>query len=191
MSAQGPLQLFEAKGAVAKRSDGGEVSDKLPGNHRQPQPSILGLFSRLRERIVGTRGISSAAYEILLFGSSASSLREDFNEPPPGEEEEPSLHTRNERHLDAIAFAMRRASDFDRANSLEALSEQLPSLGVISSGRLSGDRAIPLTAHAEVMALLLELSDGNTPLDALGPASIKMLAPATRQGPVGKTIANR
>ena len=190
MSAQGPLQLFKVKGAVAKRSEGGEVSDKLPYNHRQPQPSILGLISRLRERISAHVVISSAAYEILLFGSSASSLREDFNEPPPGEEE-PSLHTRNERRLDAIAFAMRRASDFDRANSLEALSEQLPSLGVISSGRLSGDRAIPLTAHAEVMALLLELSGGNTPSDALGPASIKMLAPATRQGPVGKIIANR
>ena len=191
MSAQGPLQLFEAKGAVAKRSDGGDVSDKLPGNHRQPQPSILGLFSRLRERISAHVVISSAAYEILLFGSSALSLREDFDESPPGKEEEPLLHTRNEQRLDAIALAMRRASDFDRANSLEALSEQLPSLGVISSGRLSGDRAFPLTAHAEVMALLLELSDGNTPLDALGPASIKMLAPATRQGPVGKTIANR
>ena len=135
--------------------------------------------------------ISSAAYEILLFGSSALSLREDFDESPPGKEEEPLLHTRNEQRLDAIPLAMRRASDFDQANSLEALSEQLPSLGVISSGRLSGDRAIPLTAHAEVMALLLELSGGNTPSDALGPASIKMLAPATRQGPVGKIIASR
>ena len=190
MSAQGPLQLFQVKGTVAKRSEGGEVSDKLPYNHRQPQPSILGLISRLRERI-SAHGISSAAYEILLFGSSALSLREDFNECPPGEEEEPLLHTRNEQRLDAIALAMRRASDFDRANSLEALSEQLPSLGVISSGRLSGDRTIPLTVHAEVMALLLELSGGNTPSDALGPASIKMLAPATRQGPVGKIIANR
>ena len=195
MSAQGPLQLFKVKGAVAKRSDGGKVSDKLPGNHRQPQPSILGLFSRLRERIVGTRGISSAAYEILLFGSSALSLREDFDESPPGKEEEPLLHTRNEQRLDAIALAMRRASDFDRANSLEALSEQLPSLGVISSGRLSGDRAIPLTAHAEVMALLLELSDGNTPSDALGPASIKCLhqlhdkALLGKQLPTGKTSA--
>ena len=110
--------------------------------NRQSLACSAGCASALSAHLV----ISSAAYEILLFGSSALSLREDFNECPPGEEEEPLLHTRNEQRLDAIALAMRRASDFDRANSLEALSEQLPSLGVISSGRLSGDRAIPLTA---------------------------------------------
>ena len=80
MSAQGRLQLFKVKGGVAKRSEG-QASAKLPDNHWQPQPSILGLFSQLCERIVSTRGFSSSAYEILLFGSSASSLRENFDEP--------------------------------------------------------------------------------------------------------------
>ena len=80
MSAQGRLQLFKVKGGVAERSEG-QASAKLPDNHWQPQPSILGPFSQLCELIVGTRGISSSAYEILLFGLSASSLRENFDEP--------------------------------------------------------------------------------------------------------------